>query len=292
MRIPAQGPLDTLFKRLVDYIEPDYPEWPSMIQPASTAQIKQLYEAAHLGEIGRDFPPAYRIFLEHMGADDGGLITEWDGFGLDISVDKLIDFHQDLFCPDGFSDSWQPDPHWLCFLHHWTDCELYFDLHQGENPTIYLGQEKPEYFSSCFENYLFQKAFYQIQKRLYSAQVDYGTSQLQMEFWLRRQAGVRDVTASFSDKRQPWLSDTPGNSLGLLEQILEPFGLQKLWFSDAANYIGVCGDVSVIAHGANSFWAVFLGAPYQKAAEIAHAVKQALYLDQKTFFSLLYRKKN
>ena len=70
--------MDKLFKRLYDYIEPFDSDWKNRIKPASKDMMDNYIKAAglQLGNYAERIPASYLKFLELMGEDDGGLISQ------------------------------------------------------------------------------------------------------------------------------------------------------------------------------------------------------------------------
>ncbi len=74
---PEQGKCDSIFARLSHYICLFDNTWKERIRPASVEQIKKLREVSQLGRYNIELPRAYKIYLEMMGVNDGGLLSKF-----------------------------------------------------------------------------------------------------------------------------------------------------------------------------------------------------------------------
>ena len=93
---PEQGKCDSIFARLSYYIGLFDNAWKEQIRPASAEQIKKLREVSQLGRYGIELPRAYKIYLEMMGVDDGGLLSKFFNGGT-ADIEDIIQIYNNLY---------------------------------------------------------------------------------------------------------------------------------------------------------------------------------------------------
>lgn len=74
--IPREGNISTLFERLAEYINISNPDWIHRIQPTEKEDIELLKKVSRIKKMAGDFPESYKIFLNHIGERNGGLINK------------------------------------------------------------------------------------------------------------------------------------------------------------------------------------------------------------------------
>ena len=222
---PEQGKSDSIFERLSHYIGLFDNTWKERIRPTSVEQIKKLREVSQLGRYGIELPKAYKIYLEMMGVDDGGLLSEFFNGGTG-NIEDIIQIYNNL-CE---SEPEALDTHYQ--IHFWSDWggNVFFDLcrNHGDNILVVYQGEIYNVISESFEKMIFQAAFkiYEV----FPNQLDFGVS-----------------VAKLKEKIQPDKVHTT------LEALCLKYGLIKLWISDNKWYIArgeninfwVCCDITM-----------------------------------------------
>lgn len=215
-KIPFEaGPLETMIERLFKTMNAIDKQWSKRVEPASQYQIHHLEEIAGLKQHGKSIPFAYLLFLEEMGNNDNGLLEqEWDG-NTEVNIDSVLKGYHHYI--EDFDSS-----EYMLFSTHWTDCILLLKLTEGDNPGIY--DFSGSLFSNSFENYLFQMAFQMVERTQFLYQIQLATSKI----------GFRKILSKKSAQGIQWT--TP---MELIEYLLEPYQLQKTWFSDEICFCGI-----------------------------------------------------
>ena len=110
-RKPEQGNMDNLFQRLSEYIGTFDKTWIERIKPASPESVALLKKQLCLKNSDWQLPVSFRIYLEKMGADDGGLLYETLLASTDIdSMIWLCDIEQeDEGWEDDETEGWEDD---------------------------------------------------------------------------------------------------------------------------------------------------------------------------------------
>ncbi len=113
----------------------------------------------------------------------------------------------------------------MMFSTHWSESVLFLKLTEGENPPVY--RFEGHLFSGSFENYLFQMAFRKMQDTQYLYQVEFAASQKKF----------REILSEKSLQNIQWTTQ-----MELIEYLLEPYQLQKTWFSDEVHFYGISSE--------------------------------------------------
>lgn len=124
-RLPKNGDIDSLFDRLSGYITEIEIGWVQNIKPAKEKTIDSLFKASKIDQKVKYLPKSYRIFLKHMGEDDGGLLKEH--LLVDSSASKIYEYYEE-------ENKYEPEsinPEMLIFGIFETGSQLSFRFHQG-----------------------------------------------------------------------------------------------------------------------------------------------------------------
>lgn len=218
-RIPSPGDNSNLFQRLSSYITKVDPDWINRIKPASQESINLLRKLSGLEDAGLDLPEAYKIFLEYMGEDDGGMMDSLNG---DTFIGEIIDFYKEV-------NEENPDelnPQYLAFLSTYFGGQISFEMSKPDNPSIVMASEgrRLYFFSESFEKLLFQYTFAKYEIQYYPARIAFGGSQNMLKMALDR----HKIT----------------NIFDVVDRHAKRNGFQKAWFSDDRHYIGICDDAT------------------------------------------------
>lgn len=230
-KIPfLQGPLDTVAERLCRTMDSMDRSWSQKVEPATREQIEALWRLSGLEERGQPIPAVYRLFLESMGRDDNGLLEqEWDGFS-QPDIDSLLEMYSNP------RNDELKERNGLTFLTHWTDATLFLKLTGEDDPPVCSDSSGRGLFSGSFEKYLFQMAFRRAEQTQFLYHILLGGSPQDVELILA----------------QAELSPSEGGgvrALALFEDILDGYGIEKAWFSDAVQYCGVGPELAVRVTG-------------------------------------------
>ena len=200
-QFPRQGNNEDLFQRLSEYISFFDKSWVNRIKPASQESIERLKQVSEFDKWNKEFPKEYHIFLEHMGNDDGGLLSET--LMGKTAIEKIIEV-----CEDEKEVDLDPfnSPYFL-FFNDYLARELSFDLNKDTKYSIVNQSLKVE--AETFEKLLFQCAFRRFE--LYNNWV----------FAFQNQ-----------NERNP-------NLFCAIDGITKKYNMQKAWFSDEQNYIAL-----------------------------------------------------
>lgn len=251
---PEQGKCDSIFARLSHYICLFDNTWKERIRPASVEQIKKLREVSQLGRYGIELPKAYKIYLEMMGIDDGGLLSKFFNGGT-ANIEDIIQIYNNL-CesePEALDTPYQ-----IIFWCDWGG-NVFIDLsgNHGDSILVVYQGETYNMVSESFEKMIFQAAFkiYEV----FPNQLDFGVS-----------------IAGLKEKIQPDKVYTT------LEALCLKYGLSKLWISD---------DKWYMAKGENiNFWVCCDIAMYGRITREDKEKLNVLYKDFETLFGV--KKKN
>ena len=214
------GSLETMIERLFKTMNSIDKQWSEKVEPASQKQIRALEEISGLKQHGKSIPYAYLLILEEMGQNDNGLLEQlWDGY-TEVNIDSVLrDYLR-------YIDSFDIDMNeYMMFSTHWSDSVLFLKLTEGENPPVY--RFDGQLFSGSFENYLFQMAFRKMQDTQYLYQIEFAASQKKF----------REILSEKSVQSIQWTTQ-----MELIEYLLEPYQLQKTWFSDEIHFCGVSSE--------------------------------------------------
>ncbi len=214
------GSLETMIERLYKTMNAIDKQWSEKVEPASQKQIHALEEIADLKQHGKSIPYAYLLFLEEMGQNDNGLLEqEWDGY-TEVNIDSILrDYLR-------YTDAFDIDMNeYMLFSTHWSESVLFLKLTEGENPPVH--KFDGQLFSSSFENYLFQMAFRKMQDTQYLYQIEFAASPKKF----------REILFEKSVQGIQWTTQ-----MELIEHLLEPYQLQKTWFSDEIHFYGISSE--------------------------------------------------
>lgn len=214
------GSLETMIERLFKTMNSIDQQWSEKVEPASQKQIHALEEISGLKQHGQSIPYAYLLFLEEMGENDNGLLEqEWDGY-TEVNIGSILrDYLR-------YTDAFDIDMNeYMLFSTHWSESVLFLKLTEGENPPVY--KFDGQLFSGSFENYLFQMAFRKVERTQFLYQIDFAASPKRF----------REILSEKSAQNIPWT--TP---MELIEYLLEPYQLQKTWFSDKVRFYGISSE--------------------------------------------------
>ncbi len=217
------GSLETMIERLFKTMNSIDKQWSEKVESATQKQIHALEEIAGLKQHGRSIPYAYLLFLEEMGQNDNGLLEqEWDGY-TEVNIDSILrDYLR-------YIDEFDIDINeYMLFSTHWSESVLFLKLTEGENPPVY--KFDGQLFSGSFENYLFQMAFRKAEDTQFLYQVKFAASPKRF----------REILSEKSTENIQWTM-----RMELIEYLLEPYQLQKTWFSDEVNFYGVSSEYSI-----------------------------------------------
>lgn len=247
---PEQGKCDSIFARLSHYIGLFDNTWKEQIRPASAEQIKKLREVSQLGRYNIELPRAYKIYLEMMGVDDGGLLSKFFNGGT-ADIEDIIQIYNNLYEsePEALDTPYQ-----IIFWCDWGG-NVFIDLsgNHGDNILVVYQGETYNVVSESFEKMIFQAAFKTYE--VFSNQLDFGVSI----------AGLRE-------KIQPDKVHTT------LEALCLKYGFIKLWISDSKWYM---------ARGENiNFWVCCDIAMYGRITGEDKEKLNVLYKDFETLFGV------
>ena len=214
------GSLETMIERLFKTMNSIDKQWSEKVEPASQKQIHALEEIADLKQHGKSIPYAYLLFLEEIGQNDNGLLEqEWDGY-TEVNIDSILrDYLR-------YIDEFDIDMNeYMLFSTHWSESVLFLKLTEGENPPVYKFDGR--LFSGSFENYLFQMAFRKAEDTQFLYQIEFAASPKRF----------REFLSEKSVQNIQWTTQ-----MELIEYLLEPYQLQKTWFSDEVHFYGISSE--------------------------------------------------
>lgn len=253
MIIPPKGNNEDLFQRLSNYIGNFDPEWISRIQPASQESIDLFRRISGIENFIGGFPECYQVFLQHMGANDGGLLSKSILFGTS-SIDEMIEvyqsFHQD---EPGVLNA----PYLSFFQRDMATGELSFDLQKDHHLKIvdtYMG-EFDSFHAESFEYFLFQCAFNSF-RRYGNYCFSFGNSGNTMDQFLSTQ----------QEK----------NASPLIEGFFEKYNFEKMWFSDRKNFIAERGDIAISIAYQQAICGIIIGNDRQQLEQLAKDLTEKL----------------
>lgn len=216
------GSLETMIERLFKTMNSIDKQWSEKVEPASQKQIHALEEIADLKQHGKSIPYAYLLFLEEMGQNDNGLLEqEWDGY-TEVNIDSILRDY--LHYIDEFDIDMNE---YMLFSTHWSESVLFLKLTEGENPPVYKFDGQLLLFSGSFENYLFQMAFRKVEDTQFLYQTEFAASPKRF----------REILSEKSVQNIQWTT-----RMELIESLLEPYQLQKTWFSDEVHFYGISSE--------------------------------------------------
>lgn len=217
-QFPVMGDNTDLFTRLSEYINAFDSTWMKKIKPASREQIARLADVSQLKKWGKTFPEPYFVFLENMGTQDGGLLSETLGGTADI--EEIIDLYNDFqhSVPQIF------EAPYLIFFHQDTDPELSICLIGKDSDSI-LETDCGEVLKKAFDNFeklLFQSAYGRFER--FRHMIHFGGSPNNYKNAVRM--------------------NKTGDMAAEMDKIAEKYHLMKAWFSDFSHYIALGTDLS------------------------------------------------
>lgn len=220
---------DEVFLRLYDYVDEFDKDWKRSIRPASSESIESLKRVSELQRWRADFPPLYKLYLERMGEDDGGLLsTMLIGTA---SISEIIDLYEDfhIYSPEVF------DTPYLAFFQQEMGGEFSFDLRDSQNENILRTDcgEVCGVVSESFKKLLFQSAFSRFER---------------FHDYMRFSGSPYEVKSAVSVAGEK-------DVFSILDEISKDYGFSKVWFSDQQHYIAI-GEISLCVrntHGAFGF---------------------------------------
>ena len=216
------GSLETMIERLFKTMNSIDKQWSEKVEPASQKQIRALEEISGLKQHGKSIPYAYLLFLEEMGQNDNGLLEqEWDGY-TEVNIDSILrDYLR-------YIDEFDIDMNeYMLFSTHWSESVLFLKLTEGENPPVYKFDGQLLLFSGSFENYLFQMAFRKVEDTQFLYQTEFAASPKRF----------REILSEKSVQNIQWTT-----RMELIESLLEPYQLQKTWFSDEVHFYRISSE--------------------------------------------------
>lgn len=213
MRFPQISDETNLFYTLSNYINEFNKEWIKKIKPASNTSIELLKRVSEIQKWREEFPKPYYMFLETMGENDGGLLS--DSLIGTAHIIEIIDLYEEFhkFSPEVF------DTPYLSFFQMEMGGELSFDL-SGKHAKNILETDSGELFrinSESFEKLLFQSAFNCFER--FGHYIGFSSSLSQLK-----------KATSIHEKKD--LFET-------IDIIAKSYGLEKAWFSDEKHYIAI-----------------------------------------------------
>lgn len=206
--LPEKGTIFNLFERLEKYILVIDETWKFRIKPTNELKICKLKEVSGLNKLGLDLPEVYKVFLNYLGEDDGGILGEF--FLGDACIDAIIDVYNDYH---EYNPKLLNPFHLIIVLNEMGD-EIKMDMQNPENPKI-LGLDNTLQ-AECFEKLLFQCAFCKFEQHLYPIIYRFGGTKSKISETLGQECY--------------------SSILSFVDDYAKQFGLEKAWFSDALNY--------------------------------------------------------
>lgn len=206
-----------VFQKLYNYMERFNRKWKETIRPASKESMELLKSISKIEKWCNDFPQLYKMFLETMGEDDGGLLSiSLIGTG---NIKEIIDLYQEFqeFYPNVF------DMPYFTFFQNEMGMELAFDLRDAKKGNILEMDcgEKICVNSESFEKLLFQSAFNGFER--FNTYIEIGGSLNQLKNGLNNNLERKEI-------------------FDIVDKIIAQYELRKVWFSDKNHYIAIGED--------------------------------------------------
>lgn len=210
---------EKIFRELYNYIDKFDKSWKERIKPASNSSIESLKSVAEIQKWCSDFPESYRIFLETMGENDGGLLSK-SLIGTS-NIMKIIELYEEFhkFYPNVF------DVPYFTFFQKEMGEELAFDLSAVGKSNI-LETDCGEVINVCSENFeklLFQSAFHGFER--FNTYIE--------------------VSGSLNELKKKICNLENGEMFDIMEEIVVQCGLKKVWFSDKNHYIATGAETGL-----------------------------------------------
>lgn len=210
---------ENIFQELFNYIDKFDKNWKERIKPASNSSIESLKSVAEIQKWCSDFPESYRIFLETMGENDGGLLSK-SLIGTS-NIMEIIDLYEEFhkFYPNVF------DVPYFTFFQNEMGNELAFDLSAMGKCNILETDcgEVIHVYSESFEKLLFQSAFNSFERFNTYIEVSGSSHQLKKKICNLEDEAIYDI----------------------MEELAMQWGLKKVWFSDKNHYIAVGAETGL-----------------------------------------------
>lgn len=212
--IPKEGKINTIYKRLSEYILPVDKEWINRVKSTDYDSIKKLRRFLGMEDAKLDFPESYIQFMKYMGENDGGLLSNvLLGSG---SISQLLDLNEEIYLYERDT----LEPYWFEFFLNEMGVDYAISLKDINNQFIGISDE--EKVSSNFEKFLFQCAVKQYEKKYFSINKSFG------------------INAITSDKILKLESNQD-----IFENLSQKYKLKKSWFSDEWNYFLYSDEMSI-----------------------------------------------
>lgn len=228
--MPECGITGDLFCRLFNYISAFDPTWINRIKPATSTDIEMFIQIVNQNDYPakKEVPIEYFIFLEQMGDDDGGLLTQSlsDSIISRASLNHLYWERVNKHYPELKNSPYIP-----FLFNSLGDVEFSFDL-SSENPHLIALTYRDELYtttSDTLENLLFRCAF----RKFY----------LPHARRLAEKNPEKYCYSTFSvDTNDAYRSFIPTNNdfLKFIRQIETMFSFTEVWFSNKDGYFNDC----------------------------------------------------
>lgn len=221
---PKDGNIESLYRRLADYISIVDEEWSSSIKPALKEDVDELVRLSMIRQKGYSLPESYMVFLNYMGENDGGLLSTH--LLVDASITELLDFYDEV-------NRIEPEtinPELLTFGVFESGIELSLDFRNPGEPTVVVSAdgEVNRTHSQSLEKLLFQNAFYKCEKIRFPVFKSYGGSERMLLDALEKNK-VDDV-------------------FEIVKTYASDNNFFKAWISDSNNYIAYRNDAAFIVN--------------------------------------------
>lgn len=181
----------------IDYISHLDPNFPNVIQGASSAEIQTL-ENLVKNVVGRPLPPSYRSFLSRMGHDDGGLAIGCDGT---TNIDEIINCYQNSIAK---GNGKVPPNCILIAVGGLVVPEVCLEFVNDKEPRVVISEQDYilEFYAESLEKLLFQNTFILYEHKRFPSSTLYGGANVK-----RLMKPAREIALSL-DFKQLWFSDT------------------------------------------------------------------------------------
>jgi hypothetical protein len=220
--LPKEGTLDSLFDRLVAYVTEVDKSWPKRVKPATEEAINKLVKLSRIEEKNYDLPKSYKILLNNLGEDDGGIISKH--MLANTSISEICEYYEE-------ENKYEPEainPEMLVFGLFNMGGQLSLDLTCTNEPRVIVSDDG-EFMESCSENiekFAFQNAFPQCEKIRFPIFASYGGSEVML--------------------RQALENNQVNNIFDVVEKYAIEYQFKTAWFSDQHHFVGQRDDASFI----------------------------------------------
>ncbi|MCP3874444.1 MAG: hypothetical protein GY699_14975 [Desulfobacteraceae bacterium] len=250
--LPKDGHIDSLFDRLVTYVSDVDKEWVKNVKPASKESIDHLVKVSKIKEKGFDLPKSYRILLENLGEDDGGILSKY--LLIDTSITEICDYYEE----ENEIEPESINPEMLVIGLFNMGGQLSLDLKCPGGAKVIISDDG-EFVSSYSENlekFLFQNAFIKCEKMRYPEFASYGGS----ENMLRKALEINRVD----------------NIFNVVEKYAVDYEFTKAWFSDQNHYLGLRDDASFMVEMRTGMIIVVCGKDKKFVTDFGEKLSQAI----------------